>query len=72
MNRLLRAYADNRTTFYVDLYSRMPREGDNWKGLGPDHYHLTAQGYQTWAEQMEPLMQRCLATTQSQLAQAGR
>jgi lysophospholipase L1-like esterase len=59
-NKMLRAYADNKTIFYVDLYSQLPPEADGWKGLRPDHLHLTAKGYQIWAEQMEPLMQRFL------------
>jgi hypothetical protein len=57
-NKILRAYADNQTIFYVNIYSRMPRQGDNWKGLKADHIHLTAEGYQMWAERMEPLMQK--------------
>jgi lysophospholipase L1-like esterase len=60
-NKLLRAYADNQNIFFVNIYSRMPREGDNWKGLRPDHIHLTAAGYQMWADQMEPLMQKFLS-----------
>ena len=60
-NKILQTYADNKTVFYVDLYSHMPREGDNWKGLKPDHLHLTAEGYQIWAEQMEPLVQKFLS-----------
>lgn len=64
-NKILEAYADNKTTFYVDIYSHMPREEDNWKGLKPDHLHLTAEGYQIWAEQMEPLIQKILPLASS-------
>jgi lysophospholipase L1-like esterase len=59
-NKILQAYADDKDIFYVDIYSSMPREGDNWKGLRPDHLHLSAEGYEIWAAQMEPLMQRFL------------
>lgn len=68
VNRKLREFADNESVFYVDLHSHMPREGNNWKGLGADHYHLTAQGYEMWAEQMEPYMQRLLAPQKPVLA----
>jgi lysophospholipase L1-like esterase len=64
-NKILQAYADNKSSFYVDIYSHMPREGNNWKGLRPDHLHLSAEGYQIWAEQMEPLMQKILSPASS-------
>jgi lysophospholipase L1-like esterase len=60
-NEILRTYADDKTVFYVDLYSHLPREGDGWKGLKPDQLHLTAEGYQIWADLMEPLMEQILA-----------
>jgi len=59
-NELLRSYADNRSVYYVDLYSHLPREGNNWKGLGSDRFHLSAEGYEIWAEQMEPLLNKIL------------
>jgi lysophospholipase L1-like esterase len=59
-NALLQGLADNRTVFYIDLYSKMPPEGDNWKGLKPDHLHFTEAGYEMWAGQMEPVLQKIL------------
>jgi len=55
-NELLRDYADNQTVFRLNLAERMTPEGDSWKGLGPDKLHLTAEGYQIWAEMLEPLL----------------
>jgi lysophospholipase L1-like esterase len=60
INKMLQAIADNRSVFYIDLYSRMPREGDNWKGLKPDHLHFSEAGYEMWAEQMEPTLQKII------------
>jgi lysophospholipase L1-like esterase len=59
-NKLIQAYANNETVFYIDIYSKMPREGDNWKGLKPDHLHMTKEGYAMWAEEMEPVLQKIL------------
>ncbi len=59
-NKILKGYADDKTIFYIDLYSQMPQQGDNWKGLKPDHLHFTAEGYEMWAEQMEPVLQKIL------------
>jgi lysophospholipase L1-like esterase len=33
----------------------------NWKGVGKDHIHLNATGYQIWADAMEPLLTKLLA-----------
>ena len=60
-NAILQEYADDKNVFYIDIYSHFPKEGDNWKGLRSDHLHLTKEGYQIWAEQMEPLMEQLVA-----------
>jgi lysophospholipase L1-like esterase len=60
-NEMLRSLGDNQSVFYIDLYSQMPRQGDNWKGLKPDHLHFTTEGYEMWAEQMEPTLQKILS-----------
>ena len=59
-NAILRKYANNTDIYYVDIYSKMPREGDSWKGLKPDRLHFTEDTYRMWAKQMEPLIQRFL------------
>jgi lysophospholipase L1-like esterase len=33
----------------------------NWKGLGSDHLHPVASGYQLWADAMEPLLSQLFA-----------
>lgn len=68
-NQLLQAYADNKDVFYIDIYSKMPPEGDNWKGLQPDHLHMTEEGYTIWAEAMEPTLQQIFSP---HLTEAGK
>jgi lysophospholipase L1-like esterase len=60
-NGILRTYADDRTVYYLDLVPTMPPVGDNWQGMGPDHLHPTVEGYQIWADAMEPLLTKLLA-----------
>lgn len=57
-NAIIRNYADNKTIFWVDLFSLMTPEGDNWKGIGPDHTHPNTEGYQMWADAILPLLDR--------------
>ncbi len=55
-NKLLAPLADQRNVFYLDLAAKFPPEGDNWKGLSRDKLHLTAEGYATWAAELEALL----------------
>lgn len=57
---ILKTYADEKTVYYLDLVPVMTPVGDNWKGLGPDHLHPDASGYQLWADAMLPLLNRLL------------
>jgi GDSL-like Lipase/Acylhydrolase family len=70
-NQILEGYADNKDVFYVDIYSHFPREGDSWKGLKPDRIHLTLEGYQIWADQMEPLLRHLLSPLPDEVSSAG-
>jgi beta-glucosidase len=68
-NLSLERLADNKTVFSLDLAPFMPKThdsetGDNWLGLGKDHLHLTEQGYATWADHLDPLLDRLLAPPQ--------
>ena len=56
-NKLIRTYTDNKTIFYVDIYSPILEKGPNWEGVRPDHHHLREKGYELWAETMEPTLQ---------------
>jgi len=59
-NKLIAPMGDDKTIFYFDLASKMPRQGDSWKGLGRDKLHLTSDGYELWASEMEPLLSKLL------------
>lgn len=59
-NKLLKALAAQHGFSYIDLYSHLPRMGPGWKGLCADRLHFNEDGYEIWAEQMEPLMQQFL------------
>jgi lysophospholipase L1-like esterase len=60
-NKLIQTFGDNQSVFYFDLAAKMTPVGDNWKGVGFDHLHLTPEGYELWAESMEPLLTKLLA-----------
>jgi lysophospholipase L1-like esterase len=59
-NLILRTFADDKTVYYLDLVPLMTPVGDNWKGLGPDHLHPDASGYQLWTDAMLPLLNKLL------------
>jgi lysophospholipase L1-like esterase len=56
VNTLLAPLADKHNVFYLDLASKFTPVGDNWKGLGRDKLHLTAEGYEAWASELETLL----------------
>jgi lysophospholipase L1-like esterase len=57
---LIREIPDGDTIEYLDLVPFMPALGDNWLGLGPDHLHPDAHGYEIWATAMEPVLRHQL------------
>ncbi len=59
-DEILKTFADNQTVYYLDLVPVMTPVGDNWKGLGADHLHPDASGYQLWADAMMPLLNKLL------------
>ena len=59
-NKIIQTFGDNKTVFYFDLAAKMTPEGDGWKGIGSDHLHLTPEGYELWASEMEPLLAKLL------------
>lgn len=61
---ILRTFADDKTVYYLDLVPLMTPVGDNWKGLGPDHLHPDASGYQLWTDAMLPLLNKLLPPAQ--------
>jgi len=73
VNSIIRGFADDSTIYYLNLVPLMPqvttttpdgKTETNWKGLGRDHLHPDATGYQIWANAMEPILSRLLAGSQ--------
>jgi lysophospholipase L1-like esterase len=60
-NALLAPMADKKTVFYIDLASRFTPAADNWTGLSRDKLHLSAEGYEMWAAELEALLPTVLA-----------
>lgn len=59
-NQLIKPFADDKSVFYVDLADKFTPVGDNWKGLLPDHLHLTTEGYEMWAAELNPLIEKLI------------
>ncbi len=64
-NKLIQNFGDDKTVFYFDLAAKMTPVGDNWKGIGYDHLHLSPEGYELWASEMEPLLGKLLGKKSS-------
>ncbi len=56
VNLMLRLMADPPRVNYLDLAAQFTPEGDNWKGLSRDKLHLSAQGYEQWANALTELL----------------
>ncbi len=62
-NQIIKTFGDDKTVFYFDLAAKMTptADGKSWTGLGPDRLHLSPDGYELWAAEMEPLLTKLLA-----------
>jgi len=60
VNAVVRKEADNKAVFYLDLASKFTRSGKSWKGLSPDRLHLSTEGYEMWAAELNPLLEKLL------------
>ncbi len=55
INALLAKLDDDRNVFFIDIGQRFLLEGGTLpKDVMPDGLHLSAIGYQIWADAMEP------------------
>jgi lysophospholipase L1-like esterase len=61
-NTLLAPMADKKRVFYLDLAAKFTPVADNWKGLSRDKLHLTAEGYEMWAAELEAMLPTLTAT----------
>jgi lysophospholipase L1-like esterase len=56
-NQLVSKLADNRKVFYLDISKKLVNsEGITSLYVMPEYAHLTRNGYQAWAEAMEPTL----------------
>jgi lysophospholipase L1-like esterase len=56
VNGLIAPLADRKSVFYLDLAAKFTPVGENWKGLSRDKLHLSTEGYEMWASELEALM----------------
>lgn len=60
-NALIKTFADEKTVFYLDIGSRfLKANGDGDVTIQPDMLHLSAKGYQIWADAIYPTVRRLL------------
>lgn len=62
VNRLISRFADKQKIFYLDISRKLVNaERNDSLYVQPEYVHLTRQGYQVWAETMEPTLRRLLS-----------
>jgi lysophospholipase L1-like esterase len=57
-NTLIKDFADGDSVIWFDLASKFTPQGDNWKGLQKDKLHLSTEGYQIWADELNPVLEK--------------
>jgi beta-glucosidase len=62
-NKLLAPLDDQSTVTYLDIYRAFLDPHDNFPvSLSPDGVHLSARGFQVWADAMRPTLTKLLET----------
>jgi len=60
-NKRIAALSDDSVVFYLDLYPAfLDTEGNLPTSVSPDGTHLSARGYQIWADAMRPTLHKLL------------
>jgi len=63
-NKWLATLGDSSSVFYLDIYHAfLDPEGSLPAKIAPDGLHLSAQGYQIWADAMRPMLRKLLDST---------
>jgi lysophospholipase L1-like esterase len=61
VNQALAKLADGKMVFYIDFGSKLIEpDGSISKEVMPDYLHLSEQGYEIWAEAIEPTLKKLL------------
>ena len=55
-NETIKTFADGKNVILLDIAALMTKEGDNWKGLSADKLHLSKEGYELWANALDPIL----------------
>jgi lysophospholipase L1-like esterase len=55
-NQTIKTFADGKDVILLDIAALMTKEGDNWKGLSADKLHLSKEGYELWANALDPIL----------------
>jgi len=57
-NAIIKTFADGNTVIWLDLACKFTPQGGNWKGLQNDKLHLSTPGYEMWAAELNPILDR--------------
>jgi hypothetical protein len=69
VNSLIKGDADGSSVYFLNLVPLMSeatttdasgKANTTWKGIAADHLHLDANGYQIWADAMEPMLTKLM------------
>jgi lysophospholipase L1-like esterase len=60
VNEITKSFADNKNIFSLDLSPYMPLDHGHFTGVGNDAVHLTPEGYEIWANHLDPLIDRLI------------
>lgn len=58
MNRLLKKFAQEEDVEYVDVNRVLSKDSQLIDDYTSDGTHLTAKGYQVWAQEVLPIIQK--------------
>jgi beta-glucosidase len=63
-NEIISNFSDDEHVFYLDINNAfLDEEGNLSKDIMPDFLHPNANGYQSWATAMEPMIQKLIGET---------
>ena len=61
VNKIISKLADDKVVFFMDIGANfLNPDGTVNSNIRPDKLHLTAQGYKTWAEAIEPTVKKLM------------
>jgi lysophospholipase L1-like esterase len=65
INAIISRLADDKMVFYMDIGAKfLNPDGTVNDNVRPDKLHLTTKGYETWAEAIEPLVEKLMGEQQ--------